>query len=270
MLSESGRTIQTDQKFDTDVSNKRFDNHSFIRLIAKGKHFKNVDFKYSIFDTCYLRNCVFDSCDFTGCRFVGTNLYGSSFTGCKFEYSYFEKTVIDNDILNTGCPSVENLKMRFARTLRVNYQQLGDAKSVNKAMAVELQANEVYLYKAWHSNESYYRKKYSSWRRVKMLVEWVEFKLLDFIWGNGESVVKLIRTFVFVLLIISVVDIIRSSVTVNLSAPLATFFIKSPAVFFGVFSPENYPKWYLTIILFIRLVLLGFFMSIIIKLFNRR
>jgi hypothetical protein len=72
----------------------------------------------------------------------------------------FERTFVDNDILNTGCPGFENLKMRFARTLRMNYQQLGDAKSANKAITVELQASEVYLHKAWQSNESYYRKKY--------------------------------------------------------------------------------------------------------------
>jgi hypothetical protein len=193
MLSDSHRVHETDKKIDNYVENAKFTNHLFIRLVAKGRRFVKVDFKYSIFDTSYLRNCTFDSCDFTGCRFVGTNLYGSSFTGCKFDYSNFERTLIDSDILDTECPGPENLKMKFARTLRVNYQQIGDAASANKAIEVELKATEIHLHKAWSSNESYYRKKYAKWKRAKVFAEWVEFKTLDFIWGNGESTIKLIR-----------------------------------------------------------------------------
>ena len=160
MLSNSNRIQETDKKFSEDVENVQFINHLFVRLVAKGKRFSKVDFKYSIFDTAYLRNCTFDSCDFTGCRFIDTNLYGSTFTGCKFDYSNFERTLVTSDILDTECPGHENLKMKFARTLRINYQQLGDALSVNKAIKVELTATKIHLLKAWDSNESYYRKKF--------------------------------------------------------------------------------------------------------------
>ena len=68
-----------------------------------------MDFKYTIFDTCYFRNCVFDSCDFTGCRFSGTNLIGATFDGCKFDYVILERTQVDNEILDVGCPGWENL-----------------------------------------------------------------------------------------------------------------------------------------------------------------
>jgi uncharacterized protein YjbI with pentapeptide repeats len=138
-LPESGRTEVKDKKFATDATKEKFVNYLFVRLVAKDRTFKGIDFKYSIFDTCYLRDCRFDSCDFTGCRFVATNLIGSSFAGCKFDYVNFERTFVDNDILATSRPGFENLKMRFARTLRMNYQQLGDAKSANKAITVELQ-----------------------------------------------------------------------------------------------------------------------------------
>ena len=269
MLSDSHRVHETDKKIDNDVENAKFTNHLFIRLVAKGRRFVKVDFKYSIFDTSYLRNCTFDSCDFTGCRFVGTNLYGSSFTGCKFDYSNFERTLIDSDILDTECPGPENLKMKFARTLRVNYQQIGDAASANKAIEVELKATEIHLHKAWSSNESYYRKKYAKWKRAKAFAEWVEFKTLDFIWGNGESTIKLIRSTVTVLLIMTVIDVIAFRNTQLLSSYVNSLF-ESPQIFLGTLTPSIYPKSYLTTILFVRLVTFGFFMSIIIKRFNRR
>ena len=75
------------------------------------------------------------------------------FTGCKFDYSIFERTLIDADLLDTECPGQENLKMRFARTLRMNFQQVGDAKAANRAIKVELQATMAHLHKAWRSTE---------------------------------------------------------------------------------------------------------------------
>ncbi len=269
MLSNSNRIHETDRKFDSDVQNAKFVNHLFLRLVAKGKRFMSVDFRYTIFDTCYLRNCNFDSCDFTGCRFVGTSLYGSSFAGCKFDYSSFERTVIDNDILDTGCPGHENLKMRFARALRMNYQQLGDATSANKAIGVELQATEVYLHKAWHSNESYYRKKYAGWKRVGAFTEWIEFKVLDLIWGNGESATKLLRVVLVVLLLMSLYDVIAFRDVQRLGS-YAQAFVEAPQVLLGTLSPNHYSNLYLTVVLIVRLVALGFFMAIIIKRFNRR
>ncbi|HLO85491.1 MAG TPA: pentapeptide repeat-containing protein [Nostocaceae cyanobacterium] len=269
MLSESNRVHQVDKKFDDDVSDAKFVNHFFVRLVAKEKRFTKVDFKYSIFDTCYLRGCMFDSCNFTGCRFVGTNLHGAKFSGCKFDYSTFERTIVDDEVLDTECPGSENLKMKFARTLRMNYQQLGDAKSANKAISIELQATETHLYKAWHSNEAYYRGKYKGLNRLKMFLEWTQFKCCDFIWGNGESPVKLLRATFIVLSIMSLVDVWEFKDTKYLNNYMEAF-IESPQIFLGTLSPSYYPSLYLTGILFIRLVTFGLFMSIIIKRANRR
>ena len=268
-LSESNRVSRIDKRFDLDLSNARFVNHLFTRLVAKDRRFVGVDFRYSIFDTCYIRSCVFDSCDFTGCRFVRTNLHGSSFSGCKFDYSDFERTIVDNDILDTGCPGHENLKMRFARTLRMNFQQLGDARSVNKAISVELQATEVYLHKAWSSNESYYRKKYAGWKRFREFLSWMEFKALDFIWGNGESTFKLFRATIITFMVMSIIDVVIFGDWQHVDGYIKSL-LEAPQVFLGTLSKKYYPSYYITIILFVRLVIFGFFMSIIIKRFNRR
>lgn len=266
---KSGRKSHVDVKFDSDISDYNYSNRIFLRLVGKNKRFVNVDFKYTIFDTCYLRNCVFDSCDFTGCRFIGVNFYGSSFIGCNFNYATFEKTIIDNEILKVGCPGWENLKLRFARSLRTNFQQLGDSQSANKAIKVELDAMGIYLFKAWESNESYYRKKYQGLKRIGKFFEWLNFKTLGFVWGNGESTRRLIRTIIIVLLAMTIYDVFNFKDATNLRNYLDAFLLM-PEVFIGVTSPEKYPKLYLTSIVFIRLVSFGFFMSIIIKRFNRR
>jgi hypothetical protein len=47
-------------------------------------------------------------------------------------------------------------------------------------------------------------------------------------------------------------------------------FFEAPQVFFGILTPVRYPGSYLTGIAVTRLVAFGFFMSIVIKRFNRR
>lgn len=265
----SNRQHHIDKKFESDLSNTDFSNSLFLRLVAKGKRFDNVDFKYTIFDTCYLRKCVFDSCNFTGCRFVGVNFYGASFSGCTFDYATFERTIIDSNILDIGCPGWDNLKLKFARTLRMNFQQLGDSKSANKAIRVELDATEAYLYKAWRSNESYYRKKYTRGKRVGKFFEWLSFEVLDFIWGNGESTFKLVRSIVLFLLFMSLIHVFLCCDPTKVSSYWNSF-LSMPSVFLGASKPVGYPESYLAFIFLVRLVAFGFFMSIIIKRYNRR
>lgn len=268
-LTNSEREHIIDKKVDSDISKENFSNKLFIRLIAKGKRFTNVDFKYTFFENSYLRNCNFDSCDFTGCRFVGVNLVGSYFSGCKFDYATFEKTIVDNNILEVGCPGWDNLKLSFARTLRMNYQQLGDSISANKAIKIELDATEIHLHKSWKSKESYYRKKYPGLKRLKKFLEWLNFKLLDFIWGNGESTLKLLRSVIIILILMSLSDVISHKDATLISSYVKSIF-EMPQIFLGILSPPDYSKAYLSFIFFIRLVAMGFFMSIIIKRFNRR
>lgn len=269
LLVGSNKVEVKDQKFETNLSGATFSNWLFIRLVAKSRRFAKVDFRYTTFDACYLRGCVFDECDFTGCRFVSSNLHGSSFSGCKFDYATFEKTEIDVDVLSSGCPATENQTMRFARSLRVNYQQLGDAEAVNKAIAVELQATGVHLKKSWRSKESYYRKKYAGLRRAAQFLRWFQFKALDLIWGNGESVWKLLRAVTFVIVMIALIDVIvfgNPSLVANYGRAL----VAAPSILLGIDAPESYPRLYLAVIVFTRLVLFGFFMAILIKRFNRR
>jgi hypothetical protein len=99
-----------------------------------------------------------------------------------------EKTLIDARVLDTECPGHENLKMRFARSLRTNFQQLGDAEAANKAVKVELSATEIHLKKAWHSNESYYRSHHPRvLSRTIAFFEWLKFKSLDFVWATART-----------------------------------------------------------------------------------
>ncbi len=269
MFIDSNRIQLTDKILTTNLDDKNLSNYLMLRVAAKKKVFCNIDFKYTYFDTCYFRKCVFRECNFTGCRFVNCNFNGANFCGCAFDYSFFEKTIISSDVLSECCPSFDNVKMRFARSLRVNFQGLGDAEAANKAIQVELSATESMLRKAWKSNESYYRNKYRGIIRFYSLLRYAKFKALDHIWGNGESLLKLLRFTALILLVISTGDVITKSDPFDIKSYISAILV-SPHIFLGTLTPEEYSRTYLTVIHILRFIVLGFIMAIIIKRLNRR
>ncbi len=153
-LQESGKQTLTDRKFSAHQDNVAFKNYLFVRVVAKEVNFTKVDFSYSTFDAAYFRKCRFDSCKFTGCRFTNSNLLGSAFEGCDFSYAVFDRTVLNLTDIQSNMPGYENVALRFARSLRVNFQQIGDVDGVNKCIEMELQSTYVHLWKAAWSRKA--------------------------------------------------------------------------------------------------------------------
>jgi len=256
------------RNIENEQQNLRF--KVFIRLNAKGVRFNNVSFLHCVFEGCYINSCVFDSCDFTGCRFVASNFHQTRFAGCDFRYATFERTHIDSEILDSEAPREENLRMHFSRSLRMNYQQLGDAKSVNKAISIELGATSAYLYKSWISKETYYKEKYGGILKSSIqLLRWIEFWLLHAIWGNGESILKLIRSLALVLLCIAVYATLTNGNSMDLSQYWNNL-SRAPAIFLGVLSPTNFSTGVLSVITGTKLVSIALLTALLVKRFSRR
>lgn len=265
----TGREIITDQAIIQDLKNVDLKNKQFERLVAKKKTFIDCDFSYSQFDSAYLHKCVFDSCKFVGCKFTNSNLRGSKFEGCVFDYAEFSQTQVEPDILDTGCPGQENLQQKFARTLRINFHQIGNSIAANKAIKIELEAGRVHLYKAWRSREAYYRKHYPGVTRIKAFFEWVDFVLLDAFWGNGESFIKLLRTWLLVILAIAVGEVYLLKDPASLNSYVEAV-KNAPQVFLGVARPDSFSGLLLAAIAALRYVMLACLVSILVKRFSRR
>lgn len=271
-LAKGNREVVTDYYVPENIENEqrylRF--KVFIRLNAKDVRFKNVSFLHCVFDSCYINNCVFDDCDFTGCRFIASNFHLTTFAGCDFRYAAFERTFIDSEILDSEAPKEENLRMHFARSLRMNYQQLGDAKSVNKAISIELGATSAYLYKSWKSKETYYKNKYGGVVKSSIqLARWLEFWLLHAIWGNGESILKLIRSLAVFLIGIAIYDTLQNGNALDLGQYWNNL-LRAPAIFLGILSPHNFSAGVLSVITGTKFVSFALLTTLLIKRFSRR
>lgn len=272
LIVKGNREVITDYYVPESIENERQSLRFkvFNRLNAKDVSFKNVSFLHCVFEGCYINNCFFDSCDFTGCRFIASNFHQTTFAGCDFRYATFERTHIDSEILDSEAPREENLRMHFSRSLRINYQQLGDAKSVNKAISIELGATSAYLYKSWISKETYYKEKYGGvLKSTVQLLRWIEFWLLHAIWGNGESILKLIRSLAFVLIFIAVYDTLKNENPLDLSQYWNNLG-RAPAIFLGILSPTNFSTGVLSVITGTKFVSFALLTTLLVKRFSRR
>ncbi len=265
----SGREVLTDLAVTHDLNGVKLQNKTFVRLVATKKKFTNCDFSYSQFDLAYFRNCTFDSCKFVGCRFAQSNLRGSQFVGCSFEYAEFSHSQLDAEILDIGCPGQENMQQKFARTLRVNFNQIGDAVAANKAIKIELEAARIHLYKAWNSRESYYRKKYSGIKRLQMFLEWLEFRILQTFWGNGESPLILLRSLSILILAIALGDVFFLRDPMLLRSYLGAL-ASAPQVLLGIEQPASFTGLVLALIAALRYIMLACLVSILVKRLSRR
>ena len=117
---------------------------------------------------------------------------------------------------------------------------------------------------------SYYRSHHpGAFLRILAFLEWLKFKVLDFIWGNGENLFRLIRFVFIVLVLMALIDVVIEGDPARIQSYVVSF-IRSFAIFFGTLTPDDYGKDYLALITCARLVTVGFFLSIIIKKFSRR
>ena len=265
----SNKQVITDYYVHADVTDQAFKYKVFTRLTARKIIFKNVSFEHSVFDACYMRSCVFDSCNFTGCRFIGSNFHQSSFPDSRFEYAIFERCQFDSDILTAWNPREENLKMRFARSLRMNFQQVGDAKAVNEAITLELEATSRHLLDSWFSETEFHRKKYPGFLHVRQFVAWVEFWVLHFIWGNGESIPRLLRTMVIVTLVIALYDASALKGSATITEYWESLKV-APAIFLGAIARPFHSTAAASIIVAIRLIALSLLTALLVKRFGRR
>jgi hypothetical protein len=282
-LISSGRIEKKDVKFSNDtfqiietkkyfyIEDLKYINYLFTRAVATNFLFINIDFSKTFFENCYLKDCRFLNCKFEGAKFSNSNLQGSYFKDCNFDYVTFEKTFVDFEIFECA-PKWDNLRFRFARSLKLNYASIGDYIKASKAVTIELQATISHLRSSWSSGDKYYFKKYGGLeKRTLQLYKWAKVNFLDFIWGNGESLTRLIRFNFIIFFILSVVEVFASPSKYGFVEFLETFFINIPSVYFGLQVDNlNYSNYILLPLTVLRLASFALLMSIITKKYNRR
>lgn len=264
-LQEHTKPVIENKEFRGDVEGEDLSAKEFIRVFAVGVAFMDVSFKQCDFSDCYFRNCRFIRCNFTGANIKESNLRGSQFEECNFRYTTWEKTVLDEHFLDICLPSEENLARDLARSLRVNFSQIGNYEAVNKAASIEVSLTGQHLYNAAYSRQSYYRAKYKGWSRLVHAISHARWKALDLLWGNGESIVRVAISGLAVVVMAALFMMRDHSQFLFPTAFWAAF-----TSFWGIQGGAQFPDIYIVVLTVTRFILFGLFMAILVKRLSRR
>lgn len=263
-FTENKKTSLERKVFPQKVTNHDLSRHIVDYVYAVGTIFEEVTFKQTELSHCYFRNCRFIRCDFTGVIVKDSNFRGSVFRGCDFRYSHWEKTFLDLEFLHSCLPCEENLARDLVRTLRVNYSQIGNYDAVNEAASIEVKLTGEHHFKAAYSWQSYYREKYKGFSRLSHAFQHAKWKFLDLLWGNGESLTRVVLTGVA----ITALATLYSKITVP-SAPAIQLVSMCVLAFWGISKPALPDE--ITLALTVsRFLLFGLFMAILIKRLSKR
>ncbi len=254
-----------DKEFIGGLSSIDLSRKEFVRVYAVNQVFTDVIFKQCVFTSSYLRNCKFIRCNFTGASIKESNFKGAQFEECIFKYTSWEKTLLDEHFLDTCLPSEENLARDLVRSLRTNFAQIGNYEAVNKAAAIEVKLTGQHLYNAAYSKQSYYRAKYKGQARIVNALRHLHWKSLDLLWGNGESIFRVVLTGLIVILI-AAIFFMRETAGISYSDS----FLEVLGCFWGTRYRNPLSFAYVVPLALIRYVLLGLFMAILVKRLSRR
>lgn len=152
------------------------------------------------------------------------------------------------------------------RALRVNFSQVGNYEAVNEAASIEVQLTGIHLYNAAYSRQAYYRNRYVGFERLKNGLLHLKWKLLDLLWGNGESVFRVFTSAAFMVVMASFWLYMRSVEELSYETALKISVLRFCGD--GEFSDSDWPVTLLLVVS--QLVLSGFFMAILIKRMSRR
>ena len=234
---------------------------------------KGVSFEHSYFFDCKLRKVRFENCSFVNCSFNNCDFRRSSFVNCDFRYSNFRNTIVDVDIFKSS-PREHNLLLKFATSLRINYRELGQKNNEDIATQYEIKANKAHLYDSWKSKDLYYRKKYQGLERFKKFIEWIYFELNDLIWGNGESLTRLVLSSIFLIILLSTIVTINVENNFSLNQIVINI-INSLYYFIGSVDNKDISELFKNsyiqhVIVIFRTIFFGLLISILIRKYSRR
>lgn len=283
-LSESRKKIFTDKIISSSIYGESiigkyccepFKNSVYTRVFVVGENIiiKNISFEHSYFIDCKLRKVRFENCSFVNCFFNNCDFSRSSFINCDFKYSNFKNTIVDVDIFNSA-PREHNLLLKFAISLRINYRELGQKNNEDIATQHEINANRKHLYDSWKSKDPYYRKKYQGFERFEKFIEWIYFKLNDLIWGNGESLTRLILSGILLVALLSIIATISMGNNFSLNQIVSNI-INSLYYFIGSIDNQDikiiFKNSYVQhMIVIFRTIFFGLLISILIRKYSRR
>lgn len=258
------------QNFTDTVSAENFASATIEWMRGKQITFRDCDFSHSLVKSSYFHRATFIRCKFVGTAFVDTNLRGAKFEWCDFEYATFRNTpVLVREVLKNA-PNWENARRELARSLRKNYDALGDVDSAREAFFAEMEASCEHWRSAARGVTQYYIGHYQTMARLIAGLRYVSLTFSRWTWGYGESPLRLAIS-ILVLNVLLALALVRDTGCSNL--PMLQALSLQLQTFLGAVDPASTCKpspGFMALETFCRLVTLGLVGTLVVRRFAGR
>ena len=211
------------------VVNGDFSNCRLCDVNGKDVLYENCVFSASIIEQGYFFHSKFIKCKFIGTKFVECNFRQATFDQCIFDYADFNRCVVPIPQILANLPSHANVRWEFLHNLKANGRAVGDVRFESKIVGREIDA-EIEHWKSIRRRPSGYYEKYNN--RKDWLGAWyhsLRLAVERYVWGHGESLIRLFLATIMALLVLSAAHFIGSASEFGSQSlsTLAAIFFKS-------------------------------------------
>lgn len=169
-----------------DFSNRRLND-----VNGKDVLYENCIFSASIIERGYFFHSKFKSCKFIGTRFVDCNFRQAIFDQCIFDYADFNRCILPIPQILANLPSHANVRWEFLHNLRANARAVGDARYEAAIVSKEIES-EIEHWRLVRQCQSGYYEKYNNYKdRWTARYQSSRLFVERYVWGHGESLVRL-------------------------------------------------------------------------------
>jgi len=196
--------LVSDQQQDKiKISDVNISASSFLRLGMLKAIVENSRLRQSHFEDSYFRKAEFKNVHFTGSNFRFCNFDKASFQVCDFKYCNFYQCKLPADEIIACMPTEPNLRRDLARNLRSNSEMIGDKKTADRYLDIEIQASENLSKAIFLSNTKYYKDNYNFIDQIREGLKYLGSKVSGLVWGYGHRVGRLFMSYITVTVLCS-------------------------------------------------------------------
>lgn len=172
---------------------------TFANISLKSADFERCEFVDCAFLDCYFRDTTFRNCSFEGCKFEDCSFADPRFLDCSFIFPDFRRCYIPFKYFAETLPTDPGYRHSVADILAREAGAAGEAGDARRYRLKGEDAFEQHQWNlAWASGGAYYEKPRPPLDRVGAGLSWLGRKFNRHLWGYGERVLILTRSFLIV------------------------------------------------------------------------
>lgn len=177
------------------ISGAEYAHCTFANISFKDVQLDSSRFLDCTFIGCYFRRTQLSKVSFQACKFLSCEFPKATVQACDFSYAKFSDCYMPFSEMEHSLPSQHNLREMVARNLTIETGKLGLPDERRSYRKTEIRAYEQHLVAAVQGRSQWYKDHFTPLARFSAVTELAWSYVNKWLWGYGESIFAIIRSF---------------------------------------------------------------------------